>query len=364
MYESVHIVFRRMALLIPVWFTAAVPALAHDPGLSSAEVRLEKDHLAVSVTFARSDIEKLLPLDVDGDGRVTGVEFREALPRLRQIASGSLQIQFDGRSVLPRVSDLQFDSSDAVHFFLVYPRRANPRLVIRSVILILLPLGHRQFLSLRDGEGKLLGERILDAKANLFEVDVNSFSASRAPSAGPFLVLGVKHILTGYDHLLFLFGVLLVARSLIEAARIITSFTLAHSITLALATLDLARMPPRLVELLIAASIVYVGVENIFGADLKRRWLLTFGFGLIHGFGFSSVLRQLGIGAGGGGVVLPLFSFNLGVEFGQSAVALPILPVIWQLRKQPAFVARYVPVCSLLVTVIGAYWLIQRTLLG
>jgi hypothetical protein len=147
------------------------------------------------------------------------------------------------------------------------------------------------------------------------------------------------------------------------AAKIITSFTVAHSITLALATLDMVRISPGVVEPLIAASIVYVGVENIFRRDLNRRWLLTFGFGLAHGFGFASVLKELGIGAGGVSAAVPLVSFNLGVEMGQIAIASLALPIIWKLRDRPAFAARYAPACSALISLTGAIWFIERTLL-
>jgi hypothetical protein len=116
------------------------------------------------------------------------------------------------------------------------------------------------------------------------------------------------------------------------------------------------------VEPLIAASIVYVGIENIFSRNLDRRWLLTFGFGLVHGFGFASVLRELGIGSGAGGTAIPLVSFNLGVEIGQIAIALIILPAVWKLRAQPTFITKYVPACSVLITLIGAFWLVERIL--
>jgi HupE / UreJ protein len=113
------------------------------------------------------------------------------------------------------------------------------------------------------------------------------------------------------------------------ALRIVTSFTLAHSLTLALATMELVRLPSVWVESLIALSIVYVGVENILRRDPTRRWLLTFGFGLVHGFGFASVLQDLGIGAGGGPAAIPLLSFNLGVEAGQLAIVALVLPLTW-----------------------------------
>src|SRR6185295_4944850 len=129
--------------------------------------------------------------------------------------------------------------------------------------------------------------------------------------------------LTGYDHLLFLGGLLIACRRFSTMAGIVTCFTIAHSITLALAALDVLAIPSRVVEPLIAASIVFVGIENLVrrGAEPKGRWALTFVFGLVHGFGFASVLRDLGVGRGGHGLLVPLFTFNLGVEVGQVAVA-------------------------------------------
>jgi hypothetical protein len=117
----------------------------------------------------------------------------------------------------------------------------------------------------------------------------------------------------------------------------------------------------RIVEPLIAASIVYVGIENLArGDEPKGRWLLTFAFGLIHGFGFASALRELGVGANGGAIIVPLFSFNLGVEAGQMAVAGLFLPIIWKLQKNPSFLLRWVPACSTAVVLLGAFWFVQR----
>jgi hydrogenase/urease accessory protein HupE len=171
----------------------------------------------------------------------------------------------------------------------------------------------------------------------------------------------VKHILTGYDHLLFLLGLLIVARGFVSALTIITSFTIAHSITLAVATLHLVQIPSRIVEPLIAASIVFVGVENLLRGDIPNaRRMVPFGFGLIHGFGFASALREAGIGSAAGSIVLPLVSFNLGVEFGQIMVAAVALPIIWKLRENPMFVARWAPACSVAVALLGSFWLLER----
>jgi hydrogenase/urease accessory protein HupE len=118
------------------------------------------------------------------------------------------------------------------------------------------------------------------------------------------------------------------------------------------------------VEPLIAASVVYVGLENIFRQEPSRRWLLGFGFGLVHGLGFASALREMGVGEGGGGLAVALLSFNLGVEIAQVSIALVVLPAIAKLRALPAARARWVPASSALLALAGAWWLIERSLLA
>lgn len=200
----------------------------------------------------------------------------------------------------------------------------------------------------------------------IFASAASADAATMESVFAPFVRLGVEHIWTGYDHLLFLLALLAVCASFRASVRVISCFTLGHSLTLALATLDWVNVPARLTEPLIAASIVYVGVENLVrrGAEPRGRGALTFGFGLIHGFGFASVLRELGVGVNGSGLALPLFSFNLGVELGQIAIAAVVLPLLWQLRKQEWFLRRGVPAISALVALAGLYWLVARTLLA
>jgi hydrogenase/urease accessory protein HupE len=157
-----------------------------------------------------------------------------------------------------------------------------------------------------------------------------------------------------------------VCRTFKSIVAIITCFTLAHSTTLALATLDVVNLPGRFTEPAIAATIVFVGLENLFrrGAEPPGRWALTFAFGLIHGFGFASVLRELGVGEGGTGIAMPLFTFNAGVEIGQIAIAAVVLPVVWRLRKNEKFVTRGVPALSAAVAAAGLYWFLERTVLA
>jgi len=142
---------------------------------------------------------------------------------------------------------------------------------------------------------------------------------------------------------------------------IITSFTLAHSLTLGLAAFDVISLPSRWVEAAIAGSIVYVGIENLICRDEpKGRWVLTFVFGLIHGFGFASVLREIGLGAGGTSIVGPLFAFNAGIELGQITIALLVLPAWWFALKRWEPVRKSPRVISALIALAGAWWLVQR----
>jgi hypothetical protein len=146
---------------------------------------------------------------------------------------------------------------------------------------------------------------------------------------------------------------------------VITCFTLALSTTLALAAFDVVRISGGFVEPLIAATIIYVGAENLLRSEGPTgRWRLTLIFGLVHGLGFATDLKEKLAGMVGAKIAVPLVSFNLGVELGQMAVAALVLPLIWWLRTEPAFVRRSVPVCSALVVLAGTWWLLERTLLG
>lgn len=182
------------------------------------------------------------------------------------------------------------------------------------------------------------------------------------PTFLDFVQLGCRHIFTGPDHLVFLFGVLLACARGRELVAVISSFTVGHSLTLAAATLGWFQPPARVTEPLIALTIVAVGVENLWRRDPERkyRWLLTLGFGLVHGFGFAGVLRDLGVGRNGTSVALPLFGFNVGVELGQLLFVALLLPGFWLLRKNPVFLRRIAPALSGLVVLAGLYWFIER----
>jgi hydrogenase/urease accessory protein HupE len=341
-------------------------AAAHDPGLSSLTIRQHANSLEATLTLAVRDAAQIAELDGDHDGIVTQAEFEQTGSQLETVVARQIVIAVDGKVIKDTSIHSRLDENNNVEVLLNFDAVVFSNLEIQSKLVASLPLGHRQYLQIQNATGKTVFERLLSAAADRATVEMpdarSSTSALEAVSSFTnFLCLGVKHILTGYDHLLFLFGLLLVARGFFSSLGIITSFTIAHSITLAVATLHLVQIPTRIVEPLIAASIVFVGAENLLRGDIpKARRVVSFGFGLIHGFGFASALREAGIGSGTGGLMLPLFSFNLGVELGQIVVAALALPIIWKLRENPLFIARWAPACSAAVVLLGSFWFVQR----
>jgi hydrogenase/urease accessory protein HupE len=182
-----------------------------------------------------------------------------------------------------------------------------------------------------------------------------------------YLLAGIEHIAIGYDHIAFLVAVILWGRRLWPLVGVVTAFTIAHSITLSLAVLDIVRLPSQLVETAIALSIVYVAAENFFVRDMRRRAWITFAFGLIHGFGFASVLRDYGIP--GDALVPALAAFNVGVEVGQIVIVLVALGLMRGVERAlrgpfPAFPTAYPYAVSASVLLLGLYWTVERLLPG
>jgi hydrogenase/urease accessory protein HupE len=330
-------------MLVALVLLLSSTVLAHDPGLSAAEVRILPNRIVAEVSFTPVDLERLQHAGSNG-----------------YIAEHLLVIKRNQETLKLQNVTVQTTDANSIHFILEFPNPPGAELHLNAIAFEHLPRGHKQFLSVRDSEGKQLAEHMLSAESQDFTLKTSS--ASNSTSFPRFLTLGIEHILTGYDHLAFLLAVLLTGGSLLSNARIITSFTIAHSLTLALATFGIITLPATIVEPLIAASIVFVGIENLVRRQLAMRWLVTFGFGLVHGLGFASILRELGIGTMGIHGAIPLLSFNLGVELAQISIAALILPLVWKLQQRPSFTLKHVPALSLIITLAGLYWLLTRTL--
>jgi hydrogenase/urease accessory protein HupE len=316
------LLLRAAALFV---LSLAVVARAHQPGLSTVLIDLGSNQLTAQLIFAWQELDGLVSMDTNQDRALSQEEFAAAKPKLLRTAESALELLSDGRMLaLKKLPEARIDDTTGIRLDLVYEFPSTRVLTITAELIAELPPAHRQILTVRDPGPRELHSTVLERAQPT--VDLPLFALrDRQPERGTairqFLWLGVEHIATGWDHLAFLFGLLLVGGTLREAVKIITSFTIAHSLTLVLATLNVIYIPSRIVEPIIAASIVYVGFENILRDNFSKRWMLTFAFGLIHGCGFASILREMGIGADGRSVVTPLVCFNLGVELGQLALA-------------------------------------------
>ncbi|HWF06984.1 MAG TPA: HupE/UreJ family protein [Bryobacteraceae bacterium] len=229
-------------------------------------------------------------------------------------------------------------------------------LTVRSTLYAIMPAGHQHMMNVR--LNGVVHQAILDARTQ--EATFSGLQETKLLTFWRFTRLGVEHIFTGYDHLAFLLGLLVATTSLGALIRIITSFTIAHSITLALATFNLIILPTRVTESLIAASIGYVAAENLFDFRAMKRYYITFLFGLIHGFGFSNVLREMDLPKSS--LALSLFSFNGGVEIGQVTFVALIFPLVQDLTSSGW--KRLKPSVSIAVACLAIYWFVQRAFLG
>ena len=237
---------------------------------------------------------------------------------------------------------------------------------VKLGVLELLPAGHTHLARVTTAGGAVV-ERMARNTLPTFEVEVHP---SVWAAGWRFLRLGVDHIFTGYDHLAFLLALLLLGGRFLDLVKIVTSFTIAHSLTLALAALGVVHPPARWVEALIAASIVAVAAENLWAlragpgrsehvaSAIRHRWRLTFLFGLVHGFGFASALQELGLPRAA--LVAALVSFNLGVEVGQLTVVALAFPVLSWLRSLRHFLPRGPRLLSAAIAAFGLVLLVLR----
>jgi hydrogenase/urease accessory protein HupE len=261
------------------------------------------------------------------------------------------------------------------HAFDTLPERQSLRLGFRvrgsapaamRVEALLFPYDpvHQTFVNVYEG-GTLRHQTILSANRSAADYYAGTVQGAWAVMR-TFVPAGVEHILIGPDHVLFLVGLLLLGGSLGKLAVIVTAFTIGHSVTLSLAALDIVSPPARIVEPAIALSIVFVGADNLLvrNATAPRdiRALVAAVFGLVHGFGFASVLKEFGLPSGALG--WSLFSFNVGVEIGQLAIVFVVASALAAIRRRNALLGeRLVVAGSVVVILAGGYWFVERVFL-
>ena len=277
---------------------------------------------------------------------------------LIQAISGKIQVESDGKACTPGEGSVEPPSAGAITLSGTVNFRCAgtiEQLRITDALPDVLGADHHTLALIvwtGGSHSHAFGTESREAKINISE------SAEVANSSASFFVLGIEHILTGYDHLLFLLVLILRGGGLVQLLKIVTAFTLAHSVTLGLAAFDVVTLPGTLVEAVIALSIAYVAAENLFPKyAISRRWTVSFLFGLVHGFGVSSVLKEIGLPRDN--VLLSLLNFNLGVEAGQAAVVLLLVPILMHIRQR-SWEPKLVVSLSAIVLVVGLVLFVER----
>ncbi|MFN0039515.1 MAG: HupE/UreJ family protein [Burkholderiales bacterium] len=350
------LLFRVASLLLVLWWPAAVPA--HTGGMTGfVNITIRGD--AVRYNLALSEVSAG-PLHEAMKLGQPGVA--PDYPALLKAMGEKVVLESESGPCVAHPASVQPPSADNIKLLGVVDYRCPApirTLRIRDNMPEVLGESHHSLaLILWDG-----GSQQFAFGGDARETRVDLGSKANAPKgAGSYFPLGIEHILLGYDHLLFLLMLILRGGNLIQLLKIITGFTVAHSITLALAAMDLVVLPGTLVEAVIALSIAYVAAENLFPKyAASRRWAVSFAFGLMHGFGFSSVLREIGLPKEN--LLLSLLNFNLGVEAGQAAVVLLLIPILLKLRKT-TWEPRVVLVLSGIVMFVGLGLFVDRAFLA
>jgi hydrogenase/urease accessory protein HupE len=338
-------------------------ARGHEVGLSRGEYWLAEAVLTADLTFSRREIAALVAdLDANHDGEVSQPEIDRGRSALARAIVDRIEVRGDGARCASTLQDVRLIQEDGLTVEAEYRCKAAPRRVqIEWPLMEDLSQGHRHLARARAG-GQPMETAIFRGQPSLEIAAQPGSMRPEADSGGPgtiaLFLMGIEHILTGYDHLVFLLGLVLVGGRWRSLLLVITAFTVAHSITLGMAALGVWAPSARIVEPAIALSIAYVGIENFFVKDADKRWRITFPFGLVHGFGFAGALVEIALSRAE--IPRALFAFNLGVEAGQLAVLAVVLPVIVVARKKPWFEQTGVKVLSAAIAAAGVLWFVLR----
>jgi hydrogenase/urease accessory protein HupE len=337
------------------------PVYAHPVPFSYLDLRLAQGQgqvegsLVAHITYLARELNVTPP-----ESLLDQAQLESKKEAILNLLRPSILLAADGQALdlkLLRVEPLPDRQEMALH--LRFDTKAFPAIVGIKCTLFTHEPEHQTFLNIYE-EGLLAHQEIFDKDHTTLDYYTGSRQVTLAV-VKKFIPEGIYHIFTGPDHILFIVGLLLMGGSLARLLTIVTAFTIAHSVTLSLAALDVLNPPARLIEPAIALSIIYVGIDNLMvgksGWD-ARAWIAFF-FGLVHGFGFASVLREFGLPRQSLG--WSLFSFNFGVEIGQVCIVVVVASLLAALRNRNKELGqRIATVGSVIVILAGIYWFIQR----
>jgi hydrogenase/urease accessory protein HupE len=352
----------RVAALAALILGLCAPALAHTPDISTGKIKQADGRIYhVDVGFLATDLERIFSETMSersgADISQPGVLETE----LGRLVQRRLVMKGAGDKICPSSIEKSGEdptNADSALIVLRFDCSAAGDPIFYDATKLLAAQGSKgkHLLSVIDGVNP--GETLLVGGNP--PVDLSKPLMTTPQLMVKFALAGVEHILTGYDHVCFLIAVILWARRAWPVVKIVTAFTVSHSITLSLAALNIVTLPTALTEAAIAASIIYVALENFVSRKTDTRWRDTFLFGFIHGFGFASGLAELGVPQG---AVLPaLAAFNIGVEIGQIVIVLALIPLLLGIDKftKDERSPKLVWAVSAVIALFGAYWLLQR----
>jgi hypothetical protein len=364
----------RCLVLLALCFACAFPAQAHKASDSYLSLAVQGEKIDGQWDIALRDLEMAVGLDANDDAAITWDEVRARHEAIAAYALARLRLASEGVDCPMRVTTHLIDSHTDGAYAVLRLQGACPApvatLMVDYNLLFDVDPQHKGLLKLTHGASTSTAIFAPDARSQALQVAAPAHWRQFAD----YVRHGAWHIWIGFDHILFLVSLLLPAvlvrregqwqgretlrASVIDVLKIVTAFTLAHSLTLSLAALGALSLPSRLVESMIAASVILAALNNLWPLVHRWRALVAFGFGLIHGFGFASVLADLGLAQGA--LVLSLVGFNVGVELGQLAIVALFLPLAYLLRRGLFYRRVVVTGGSALIALLALVWLAER----
>ena len=372
----------RSPVLCALWVCAAMfgigtPAHAHKSSDSYLQIDAGKTGTTLRWDIALRDLDAALDLDADEDGKLTWAEVKTAWPRVQDYALARLQVDGCALRVIDRALERRNDGAYAV-MFLASDCVLSAAPVMRYSLFREVDPTHRGIARVQRA-GEPLALLMLDptqaVAASSPTAENVALDEPALSSRWEFLRDGIRHILTGYDHVLFLLCLLLpsvmrrtpegwrpverLSQAVLPVVGIVSAFTVAHSITLALAATKVVSLSPAFIEPAIAVTIILAALDNVWPIFPVRRVVVTFFFGLIHGFGFAGVLAELNLPTSA--FVWALLQFNVGLELGQLLIVVCVTALLFLLRQRPRYRSWVIRGGSFAAILVGVLWLIERT---
>lgn len=344
-------------LLFTMLFT--IPASAHEQSLAATKISFENKRLIFDLMIDQKSILEINGYDITKETTINEEQLTSAIKdKSFEYITNGLKIKNNGALMTPELEAVSVPDFSNVNMKLVF---SSDQLIDK------IDIDYNLWFENSNGKHKNLAT--IEQGENTSEFLFASGSKQLSMEAGielpfstamkQFFILGAEHIWFGPDHLLFLIALILLGGRFIDILKIVTSFTIAHSVTLILASLEIVSLPGAFVEAVIALSILYMAVENLFVKTATYRWALTFAFGLIHGFGFAGSLAEIQIPHNH--FVSSLLVFNLGVEVAQLVVVALLLPVIIYLKRFDWNIW-FVRATTSTIAAFGLNWFVHRTI--